>query len=104
MSNKKLIIGAAVALAALLALTYLLASMGKDWTGVDENVVEKFAEEAGHPPRDPFINTDQGDLLLFAFLCAGAIGGFVFGYHYRALFAKRPPEGAAPGAEASGER
>ena len=55
------------------------------WPGVDETVVEKYAEEAGHPSRAPFINTDQGDLLLFCFLVAGAIGGFVAGYSYRSL-------------------
>ena len=55
------------------------------WPGVDEVVIEKYAEEAGRPPRDAFINTDQGDLLLFVFLLAGAIGGFVAGYSYRSL-------------------
>ena len=55
------------------------------WPGVDEVVVEKYAEEAGRPAHKPFINTDQGDLLLFCFLIAGAIGGFVAGYSYRSL-------------------
>ena len=59
------------------------------WKGVDETVVEKFAEQAGRPPRKPFINTDQGDILLFAFLVAGMIGGFVAGYSFRTLF---PPK------------
>jgi len=95
MNDKKTVVVAGVALLVLLVITYVLASMGKEWTGVDESVVEKFAEEAGHPPRDPFINTDQGDLLLFVFLCAGAIGGFVLGYYYRVLFVEHPPEGVA---------
>ncbi|MHB9038073.1 MAG: hypothetical protein ACYC64_15550 [Armatimonadota bacterium] len=56
------------------------------WSGVDETVVEKFAEKAGHPPRHPYINTDQGDLLLFVFLAGGAAGGFVGGYYFRELF------------------
>ena len=56
------------------------------WSGVDETVVEKYAEKAGRPARKPFINTDQGDLLLFVFLVAGAAGGFVGGYYYRELF------------------
>jgi len=38
------------------------------WEGVDKTVVEKVAAQAGHPARDPYINTDQGDLLLFLFL------------------------------------
>jgi ABC-type cobalt transport system substrate-binding protein len=56
------------------------------WQGVDESVVEKFAEKAGRPARKPLINTDQGDLLLFVFLVAGAAGGFVAGYYFRELF------------------
>lgn len=63
------------------------------WAGVDEAVVEKFATAAGRPPREPLINTDQGDLLLFVFLIAGTVGGFIGGYYYRELF---PPKSKAP--------
>jgi cobalt/nickel transport protein len=59
------------------------------WEGVDKTVVEKFAAEAGHPAQEPYINTDQGDLLLFLFLLAGAVGGFIVGYAFRALFPPR---------------
>lgn len=59
------------------------------WEGVDKTVVEKFATEAGHPPRRPYIDTDQGDLLLFLFLIAGAGAGFIGGYAFRGLF---PPK------------
>ncbi len=90
MSDKKIIVGASIALVALVGVTYLLSSMDREWKGIDENIVDKIAVEAGQPPRDPFINTDQGDLLLFVFLCAGTIGGFVLGYYYRALFVERP--------------
>jgi hypothetical protein len=55
------------------------------WTGVDESVVEKYAKEHGREARAPLINTDQGDLLLFVFLLAGAVGGFVAGYYWRTL-------------------
>jgi len=55
------------------------------WHGVDETVVEKFAKEHGREVKEPLINTDQGDLLLFVFLIAGAIGGFVAGYCWRTL-------------------
>jgi ABC-type cobalt transport system substrate-binding protein len=61
----------------------------KPWEGVDETVVKKVAAEAGHPAREPYINTDQGDLLLFLFLLAGAIGGFIIGYTFRGLFPAR---------------
>lgn len=69
----------------------LVVHAAADWDGVDKAVVEKFAHEAGRPPREPLINTDRGDLLLFVFLVAGAVGGFVAGYCFRALF---PPGGA----------
>ena len=61
----------------------------KPWEGVDETVVKKVAANAGHPARDPYINTDQGDLLLFMFLLAGVIGGFIIGYTFRGLFPPR---------------
>jgi ABC-type cobalt transport system substrate-binding protein len=56
-----------------------------NWSGVDETVVEKFAQERGREAREPIINTDQGDLLLFVFLLAGAVGGFAAGYYWRML-------------------
>ncbi len=59
------------------------------WSGVDETVIEKFAEKAGRAVHEPFINTDQGDLLLFVFLVAGIVGGFIGGYNFRALFPPR---------------
>jgi ABC-type cobalt transport system substrate-binding protein len=64
----------------------------KPWEGIDATVIEKVASEAGRPPWEPYFNTDQGDLLLFLFLLAGAIGGFVMGYAFRTLF---PPNRTA---------
>jgi hypothetical protein len=56
------------------------------WSGVDETVVGKFAAEAGRHARAPLV---EGDLLLFAFLLAGIVGGFVLGYYFRTLFGER---------------
>jgi len=56
------------------------------WPGVDETVVGKYAKELGRPPRDPYINTDQGDMLLFLFALAGTGGGFVMGYYWHKIF------------------
>ena len=56
------------------------------WPGVDETVVEKYAEALGREARDPYINTDQGDLLLFCFALAGTIGGFIMGYNWHKIF------------------
>lgn len=81
-------IGAVVLLFAV-GLYFGLARFKGKWVGVDETVVEKFAREAGHAPRTPFINTDQGDLLLFFFLGAGTVGGFVGGYFFREIFPPR---------------
>lgn len=87
----KVIIAAAIVLTLVLASWFVLKNFDADWAGVDETVVEKIAEEAGRPARDPFINTD-GDLLLFVFLIAGSAGGFVAGYCFRHLF---PPKQAS---------
>lgn len=59
------------------------------WSGVDESVVNKYAKEHGREAREPLINTDQGDLLLFVFLLAGTIGGFMAGYYWRVLTGKK---------------
>jgi cobalt/nickel transport protein len=56
------------------------------WPGVDEAVVEKYAKELGREAREPFFNTDQGDLLLFLFAFAGAAGGFIVGYYWHKIF------------------
>lgn len=63
------------------------------WPGVDAVIVEKTAEEHGQKPAEPLIPI-EGDLLLFAFLTGGAIGGFFVGYYYHKLFVvadDRPP-------------
>ena len=59
------------------------------WPGVDESVVEKVAKEHGREARDPLINTDKGDLLLFVFLLAGVVGGFIGGYYWRMMIAEK---------------
>ncbi len=55
------------------------------WPGVDETVVEKTAEKHGQVPAEPLIPL-EGDLLLFAFLCGGAVGGGLLGYYYHRFF------------------
>lgn len=59
------------------------------WGGVDVTVIEQYAIDAGREAREPFINTDQGDLLLFVFALGGAVGGFVAGYYWRRLMAEK---------------
>jgi len=60
----------------------------KQYTGVDEAVVEKVAREHGREARRPLIDPGEGDILLFAFLVAGAVGGFAAGYYWRDLTRK----------------
>jgi ABC-type cobalt transport system substrate-binding protein len=64
----------------------------RSWTGVDEAVVEKVASEHGHDAKRPLIDPGEGDLLLFAFLMAGAAGGFTAGYFWRKLVAEKPSD------------
>lgn len=83
------------ALALLLeVLPFNTTALAVEFVGVDEAVVEKFAANAGRSPTPPLLNADNGDLGLFLFLTAGAIGGFVCGYCFRSLFPKGKNEGS----------
>ncbi len=89
---KKTFLIGLIALAAALAVSFFLNHSEGKWSGVDEAVVKKFADQAGRPARDPYINTGEGDMLLFVFLVAGTVAGFMGGYYYRELFPPRPSE------------
>lgn len=72
----------------LFSLFYLTLAPSQ-WKGVDEAVVEKIAAEHGRVAKKPLIDPGEGDLLLFAFLCAGAVGGFAAGYWWRSLVGEK---------------
>jgi len=55
------------------------------WAGIDEAVIEKYATEQGREAAEPLFNV-EGDMLLFLFTVAGAIGGFVMGYQWHKVF------------------
>jgi cobalt/nickel transport protein len=93
---KQLIIGGILLTAIALVVSSGVLKPEAKYPGVDEAVVAHFAEKAGRPAWEPFINTGQGDVALFFFLCAGILGGFVAGYHYRELFPPRKTEVADP--------
>ncbi|MCZ7664504.1 MAG: cobalt transporter [Thermoleophilia bacterium] len=57
-----------------------------DYVGIDESIMEARAQEAGREARPPFINTDQGDLLLFVFTVGGLLAGGALGYLGRMVF------------------
>ncbi len=63
------------------------------WQGTDE-VIEGIARQYGAQPRDPLVNTDQGDLPLFIFAAGGLVAGAIIGYNWRRFFVER--EGAEP--------
>ncbi len=64
------------------------------------SVIGRFvAEGAGRPAPHPLFAWLQGDLLLFAFLWAGLIAGFVLGYWGRALFGETAAPVSAPARE-----
>lgn len=94
--KKRVLILAAVLMIAASAVPAAEKEKPK-WPGVDETVVEKYAEELGRSARDPFINTDQGDLLLFLFALAGAVGGFIMGYYWHKVFVAGRKNGGESG-------
>ena len=61
------------------------------WPGVDEAVIGRFVDESGQRSR-PLFEWVRGDLLLFAFLVAGLISGFVLGFFSRSALGRE--EGA----------
>ena len=87
---KKVVIITGFCFALVLTMLLGLGNAETKWPGVDDAVVNKFAEEAGRPAREPFLDFGEGDIQLFLFLIAGSVGGFVAGYYYRDLFTPRP--------------
>lgn len=75
-----------VSIITLLLIAAGILNVAAEWDGVDVTVIEKFAQDHGRKAWTPFINTDQGDLLLFVFLLAGIGGGFILGFNWRTLF------------------
>ena len=81
-----------LAIIAFLAMPPLVAAAEK-WSGVDKSIIEKIANEQGREAKKPLINTEQGDLLLFVFLIAGAVGGFAAGYFWKTLLVNKAERG-----------
>jgi cobalt/nickel transport protein len=81
-----------VLLPTVLFVFYFFTLAPQQYQGVDEKVVEKIAEEHGRKAKKPLIDPGEGDLLLFAFLLAGVVGGFGAGYWWRMLNEKKKRE------------
>lgn len=58
-----------------------------EWPGVDESVIGRFVDEAGSR-SPPLLDWVHGDALLFAFLVAGLLAGFVLGYFARSALGR----------------
>ena len=74
-------------LSLLLLAGFAFAGEGhkEKWAGIDEAVVEKYASDRGREAAEPLFNV-EGDMLLFLFALAGAIGGFTMGYYWHEVF------------------
>ena len=62
------------------------------WAGIDEAVIAKYATDRGREAAEPLFNI-EGDMLLFLFALAGAMGGFVMGYYWHKVFVVGKPDG-----------
>jgi len=82
-----------VSLMLCLAIAKTALCAEEKWKGIDETVVGKIAREHGREPKAPLLNTGEGDLQLFVFLAAGAVGGFVAGYYWRMLLEGKRKKG-----------
>ncbi len=64
--------------------------MKRNGLGGAESLVRKIAKEHGREGHKPLINTDQGDMLLFVFLIAAWLGGFVAGCNWKIVMGNPP--------------
>jgi cobalt/nickel transport protein len=71
----------------LFSFTFLGAHLMAEekWQGIDESVLERFAQERGREAAAPLLDV-EGDLLLFLFTVAGAVGGFIMGFYWHKVF------------------
>lgn len=92
MSGAKTLMLAGLLLAVLVGVSLFVQS---PWEGVDVAVVGNKAQELGGQVSPPLLNL-SGDLLLFVFTAAGAIGGFVAGYVWRDMFGRDASRATGP--------
>ena len=59
------------------------------WSDATDVLAGKAAEQAGREARDPYINTEQGNMLVFFFCLGGVAGGSIIGYNWRKLIAEK---------------
>ncbi len=59
------------------------------WSDATDVLSGKAAGQAGREARDPYINTEQGNMLVFFFCLGGVVAGSIIGYNWRRLFAEK---------------
>ena len=59
------------------------------WSDATDVLSNTAASEAGRESRDPLINTEQGNMLIFFFALGGVVAGFAIGYNWRRLIAEK---------------
>ena len=59
------------------------------WSDATDVLSGKAAEQVGREGRDPYINTEQGNMLVFFFTLGGVAGGSIIGYNWRRLLAEK---------------
>lgn len=63
------------------------------WSDATDVLSGQTAEQVGREARDPYINTEQGNMLVFFFCLGGVVGGIVTGYNWRKVVIERAEGG-----------
>ncbi|MAF85168.1 MAG: hypothetical protein CL875_01575 [Dehalococcoidales bacterium] len=63
------------------------------WSDATDVLSGKAAEQAGRGARAPYINTEQGNMLVFFFCLGGVAAGFIIGYNWRRLLVEKDKGG-----------
>jgi hypothetical protein len=59
------------------------------WSDATDVLSRKAAEQAGREARAPYINTEQGNMLVFFFCLGGVAAGSIIGYSWRSLLTEK---------------
>ena len=62
------------------------------WSDATDVLSGQAAGQVGREARDPYINTEQGNMLVFFFTLAGVTAGSIIGYNWRKLLAGKIQE------------
>jgi len=96
MSNKMKKTVIIVSLLIFIGIVVYMAFTYDEVPGADEKlggVIEEYTQKVGVTERDPFINTDKGDILLFLFAIAGLTSGFYLGYSWKNIVSGKVESG-----------